>query len=110
MDWVRADMRRLPCADEFDHAVIMENWLIALAIGITAGVLGGIVGTLAGVVGALTGSIALMTLLATLMNGIPVILVEPFSSAILVVLYFELRARSEGFDLSQRVAQITVTA
>ena len=81
-----------------------------LATSIVAGVLGGIIGTLAGVVGALTGSVALMTLLATLMNGIPVILVEPFSSAIMVVLYFELRARSEGFDLSQRVAQITVTA
>jgi hypothetical protein len=81
-----------------------------LVTGIVAGVMGGIVGAVAGILGALTGSAALMTLFATVMNGIPTILVEPFSSAILVVLYYELRARSEGFDLSQRVAQMAATA
>src|SRR5205823_5302811 len=38
-----------PAADEATHSVIMENWLIALAIGITAGVLGGIFGVGGGV-------------------------------------------------------------
>ena len=34
------------------------------------------------------------------------ILVTPFSVAYLVVLYYELRARTEGYDLQQRAAQV----
>ena len=64
----------------------------------------------AGVTMALTGSSALGAFLTTLANGVPSVVVEPFSAAIGVVLYFELRARAEGYDLAQRVSQLGVPA
>jgi hypothetical protein len=73
-------------------------------------VLAAIFGAVAGIIGALTGSQALSTMLAILTNGIPGIAVQPFGTAIMVVLYYELRARSEGLDLSQRFARLAAIA
>ena len=36
----------------------------------------------------------------------PTVLFTPFSIAIYTVLYYELRARNEGFDLTQRAHQL----
>lgn len=81
-----------------------------LITSIVTVVLAGIFGAAAGIAGAVTGSQFLGTILAILTNGIPAIAVQPFATAIMVVLYYELRARSEGFDLSQRVARFAAIA
>ena len=73
---------------------------------VLAGVIGG-VGTLLGMI---IGNEMLTAVSMMLANAIPVIAVQPFSAAMLVVLYYELRARSEGYDLAQRVAQLSATA
>ncbi len=59
---------------------------------------------------ALTGFEPLSGLVTTLGETLSVLVAEPFSVAIFVVLYYELRARSEGFDLSQRVSRLAAIA
>ncbi len=77
-----------------------------LITGIVSFVLASVISAVAGIITGLTGSQALGTFLTLLANGIPSLVVQPFSAAIMVVLYYELRARSEGFDLTQRVSQL----
>jgi Membrane domain of glycerophosphoryl diester phosphodiesterase len=59
---------------------------------------------------AITGFEPLNGLVTTVASSIALIVAAPFSTAIFVVLYFELRARSEGFDLTQRVARLATPA
>lgn len=79
----------------------------SLITGILSGVLSGLVGVIAGVLLVITGSQALAGALTVAGQSLGAIALEPFSAAIGVVLYYELRARSEGFDLAQRVAHFT---
>ena len=65
-----------------------------------------VIGGIAAIFVGLTGSSSLGAFLTMLANGVPAVVVEPFSAAIMVVLYYELRARAEGYDLAQRVSQL----
>jgi Membrane domain of glycerophosphoryl diester phosphodiesterase len=78
----------------------------AIIFGIVAFALGAFLGLVAGAVGALVGNRVLVAVLDGVASGIATILVLPFSIAYGVVLYYELRARTEGFDLQQRAAQV----
>ena len=81
----------------------------SLITGILSGVLSGLVGVVAGVLLLTTGSQVLMGALTIAGQSVALIALEPFSAAIGVVLYYELRARSEGFDLAQRMVHLTPT-
>jgi hypothetical protein len=75
-----------------------------LIIGIASAVVGGIFGAV-GAVFAVTGSAAIGGVFTILGSSLATIFVTPFSVAISVVLYFELRARQEGFDLESRARE-----
>jgi len=86
------------------------SWWHTLGVIIVAAVLVGlvniVVGAIFGVIGAVlvaSGSDVLGAVVANLGNAIGTIFVVPFATAISVVLYYELRARSEGLDLVTRV-------
>lgn len=69
-----------------------------------------IVGVLAGggaAVGFLVGNTTLVQVIASIAGTIGNVLLIPVSVAYYVILYFELRARNEGYDLSQRARQST---
>jgi hypothetical protein len=73
--------------------------------GVIFGLANVVVGGLFGAIGALvlvTGSVALGGLVSSLGGVVSAIFVAPFSVATYVVLYYELRARDEGFDLESR--------
>ena len=72
-------------------------------------VVGGIFIAAAGGANLVLQNEALSTILAQIGSVLVAILIEPFSVAMFVVLYYELMARTEGFDLLQR-AQQTVAA
>lgn len=84
--------------------ILVVSWLI---IAVLSSVVGGILGGGGGLLGALTGSQLAGSVLNVVGQAVGSVLVEIFSVAILVVLYYELRARTEGFDLQQRGLQIT---
>jgi hypothetical protein len=78
----------------------------AVIFGILSLVFGSAGGAIAGVVGGLLGSSVAVGLIQDVTSAVAGILVTPFSVAYLVVLYYELRARTEGYDLEQRAAQV----
>ncbi|MFN0070795.1 MAG: hypothetical protein ACKVVP_04810 [Chloroflexota bacterium] len=87
-------------------------WHTALVLGITSlvmSVLQGAIGAVLAFAGLVLGGVAggaasgFATLLAQSVAGV---LFSPFSIAIYTVLYYELRARNEGFDLTQRSQQM----
>ena len=78
----------------------------AIIFGILSLVFGSAGGAIAGVVGGLLGSSVVVGLIQDITSAVAGILVTPFSVAYLVVLYYELRARTEGYDLQQRAAQV----
>jgi hypothetical protein len=86
------------------HTVIVL-FLAGLAIAIVQGALGAVLGL------AVQATVFLLQvpLVTAVLNAITssalAILVTPFSAAVGVVLYYELRARAEGFDLEQRLIQ-----
>lgn len=82
----------------------------SLITGIMTYVPMAILGLVGAALSALTGFEPLSGLVATLGTSVAVVVAEPFSAAIFVVLYYELRARSEGFDLSQRVSRLAAIA
>jgi hypothetical protein len=75
-----------------------------LIIGIASAVVSGIFGAI-GTVLTLTGSAAVGGVFSIFGSSLATIFVTPFSVAISVVLYYELRARQEGFDLESRARQ-----
>lgn len=77
-----------------------------LIVGILGFVVGGVFGAVGGIITAATGGGDVLLVFVTLSNALSTILVTPFSMAIMVVLYYELRARGEGFDLEQRGRQV----
>ena len=47
-------------------------------------------------------AMVLAAVVGTFISALVSIITTPFSAAVAVVLYYELRARAEGFDLAQR--------
>lgn len=90
-----------------------QNWwhtcIVMIVMGIVMSVLqsvvGGLVGLSAVLIGESTG-VAAVTVLGALSTSLAGVIFTPFSVAIYCVLYYELRARSEGFDLEQRAHQL----
>ena len=75
-------------------------------VGILSGMVGGLFGGGGALLGLLTGNKLLESVLSAAGQGLGFVLVEAFSVAILTVLYFELRARTEGYDLERRGLEI----
>lgn len=91
------------------HAAVVL-FLASLTVGTLSFAVGGILGGGAALLGMLTGSPVLASVLTTLGSAAGTLVLMPFSEAISVVLYFELRARVEGFDIQQRATQVAPTA
>jgi hypothetical protein len=81
-------------------------WFILLIVleGVASGISGVIVGILA-----VSGSLVVANLLTSIISLLVGLLVTPISLAIYVVLYYELRARREGFDLAMRAQHVPGT-
>ena len=90
-----------------------HTFIVLLAISIIIGLLTyAMLAALMIVAGPLmfvTGSPAIWGIINTLGSSLASIIFAPFSSAMAVVLYFELRARAEGFDLEQRALQVALS-
>jgi hypothetical protein len=87
-------------------------WHTAAVLFITSVVISILEGAVAGVLalggvaaGGLAGA-ALSAFLSVLASSIASVVFTPFSVAIYTVLYYELRARNEGFDLARRAHQL----
>ncbi len=78
----------------------------ALIFGILSSIAGAVGGAIAGIVGTVVGSGLITSVLGDIASALGAVLVTPFSVAYLVLLYYELRARTEGYDLQQRAAQV----
>jgi hypothetical protein len=76
-----------------------------LVMSILQGAVGGVLALGGAVAGGLGGS-GFGVFLSILATSITSLLFTPFSIAIYTVLYYELRARNEGFDLAQRAHQL----
>jgi hypothetical protein len=88
------------------------SWWHTLGVGLVAAILIGLVdfvlGLVFGIIGALiifAGGATVGTIISNLGSALGTIFVEPYALAIAVVLFFELRARSEGLDLVTRASQ-----
>jgi len=88
------------------------SWWHTLGVGIVAAILVGlvafVVGFIFGAIGAVlifSGSPVVGTIITNLGSAVGTIFVVPFATAISVVLFYELRARSEGLDLVNRANQ-----
>ena len=86
-------------------AVVM--FTSSLIVGILSSIVGGLFGGAGAVIELITGDHVLGAVLNAAGQGVGFVLIEAFAASILAVLYFELRARIEGFDLAQRGLQIT---
>jgi len=75
-----------------------------------SGSVGGVIAAAARLLGVAVGIPAIGTVLAAVGNMVAAATTTPFSAAIFTVLYFELRARAEGFDLEQRALQAAPSA
>jgi hypothetical protein len=81
-------------------------FLAGLAVAIIQGVVIGVIGALFAILAFavnITALTAVLTAVASIVGGV---VSEPLSVAVAVVLYYELRARAEGFDLEQRLQQL----
>lgn len=78
----------------------------AVIFGILSSIAGAVGGVVAGVVGSVVDSGLITNVLGDIASAVGAVLVTPFSVAYLVLLYYELRARTEGYDLQQRAAQV----
>ncbi|HEX3245514.1 MAG TPA: hypothetical protein VHX16_08915 [Chloroflexota bacterium] len=82
---------------------------VLVVTGIVISVLQAAVGGVLALGGAVAGGVAgegLSMFLSALAASVANLLFTPFSIAIYTVLYYELRARNEGFDLTQRAHQL----
>jgi len=86
--------------------VELTTWLVSTLLG---GALGGALGALAGLLGFVSQSAVLAGIATAAASAIGGLVIVPFSTAVYVVLYYELRARTEGFDLAQRGRLVTET-
>jgi len=92
-------------------------WWHTMVIGLAAtliiwvlnAVVGGIFQGIGGILAFVFGGVLIGAVVTGLGGAIAFPLTEPFSAAILVVLYYELRARKEGFDLEQRARYLAST-
>jgi hypothetical protein len=80
--------------------------LSALAIGIVEMVTAGVFGATIAILAVTANALALSAILWAIGNALVTIIATPFSAAVAIVLYYELRARAEGFDLEQRLIQL----
>jgi hypothetical protein len=95
-------------------ALTRRSWWHTLGVLVAGGFIFGILSSIAGAVGALVavlvglflGRGVVTDILGDMASAGGAILVTPFSVAYLVLLYYELRARAEGYDLEQRAAQV----
>jgi hypothetical protein len=98
-------------------AITRNAWWHTAAIlvitGLVMGILQGAVGSvlaLGGVIVGGLGGVGLSTFMSLLATSIASLLFTPFSVAIYTVLYYELRARNEGFDLTRRAHQLLTSS
>ena len=94
-------------------AVTRGAWWHTAAVlvitGVVMSVLEGAVGAVLGVGSLVAGGLAgggLSAFLSVLATSVAGVLCAPFSVSIYTVLYYELRARNEGFDLTRRAHQL----
>jgi hypothetical protein len=76
--------------------VVVTYLLAGLLVGIVSVVFGAVLGAVVGVSHASEGVRILVDAIAGILSGV---LTTPFIAAVIVVLYFDLRVRKEGFDL-----------
>lgn len=94
-------------------ALTSKNWwhtcivliVMGMVVSILQAIVGGLVGLLGVIIGETTG-VAAVTVVGALSAGLAGVIFTPISAAIYCVLYYELRARTEGFDLEQRAHQL----
>jgi len=86
------------------HTLVVALGAVLL-VALLQVVVGGIFIAAAGGANLVLQNEALSTILAQIGSVLVAILIEPFSVAMFVVLYYELLARTEGFDLLQRAQQ-----
>ncbi|MEA2642107.1 MAG: hypothetical protein QOF51_3501 [Chloroflexota bacterium] len=82
-------------------ATSIVSYVLAFILAIIVGAVGGIV--------TFVVQATVIHVVISALTQLTTIVVYPFAEAMPVVLYYELRARNEGFDLQQRAAQATVT-
>jgi hypothetical protein len=94
-------------------AITARAWWHTFAVlvitGVVMSILQGAVGGVLALGGMVAGGIAgngISVFLSLLATSIAYLLFTPFSVAIYTVLYYELRARNEGFDLTRRAHQL----
>jgi hypothetical protein len=80
--------------------------LTGLAVGIAESAVSGVLQLGIAAAAFVLNSPVLTALLQAILGGILGIAITPFSVATSVVLYYELRARAEGYDLVQRMQQL----
>ncbi len=82
--------------------VLLVGTVVAFVL---AAVVGGVLGGIAGGIGAASGSLPVSGALQQVASVLTNLVFLPFFMAYTMVLYYELRARNEGFDLVQRARQ-----
>jgi len=80
--------------------------LATIAIAVLELVLTGMVGMVIGIAQFLLQMPTATVVLAATFRSAISLIVLPFTAAILTVLYFELRARAEGYDLNRRIVEL----
>jgi hypothetical protein len=88
------------------HTVIVL-FLAGLAVAIVQGAVGAVLGLASQAAVVALGSALIGAVLNAIAGAAVAIVVAPFSIAVGVVLYYELRARAEGLDLERRLIQAT---
>ncbi len=88
-------------------AVVLVSSMI---LGIIAIVVAGLLGGIAGAAGFLLGDMPLAQALGNVAGTAASLVITPPSVAYYVILYYELRARTEGYDLTQRARQTATPA
>jgi hypothetical protein len=83
--------------------VLFLAWLAVAVVQIVLGMVVGV--TVAALQFALEAPVVAQ-LLNTVLGAALAIVISPFSVAVSVVLYYELRARTEGFDLERRILEV----
>jgi hypothetical protein len=81
-------------------------FLAGLAVAVVQMVLGMVVGIAVAALQFVVETPVVAQLLNTVLGAALAIVVTPFSIAVSVVLYYELRARAEGFDLERRILEV----
>ncbi len=82
--------------------VLLVGSIIYGILGMIVGVVGVVI---SGVITVVAGNFVATVLALSIVNIVLQVLLMPLAIAYYVVLYFELRARTEGYDLIQRAAQ-----